>query len=116
MLQKGALENGFFKKKLFLGLLKTLGFFKRVTWHGTDEQEAADIRKNIDLNAHVTVIPDIPIIPGEVQYPVVKLQGSIKLIYLSLITEKKNLKFLLELLSSPGLTGVRLDIIAKEPW
>ena len=102
MLQKGALAIRTFKKKTFLYFFKWLGAHKGVIWHATDYQEREDIRTIFGssafvLMANVIVAHDIPKKPmTEVRRP--KRTNQLRIIYLSLITEKKNLHIVLQAL------------------
>jgi len=98
MLQAGALAIKPLKKKLFLLLLKTTCLLKNVIWHATDDQEAKDIKKIIDANAFVRIASNIPkAIPNSIVSKE-KVRGKMKLVYLSLITEKKNIHVVLQAL------------------
>lgn len=97
MLQSGALEVKSFKKKVFLILFKGLGLHKNIYWHATDEQERIDIQRIFGLNAMVTVAFNIT------KHPILirrekKMEGQLKIVFLSLIAEKKNLHVVLEAL------------------
>ena len=109
MLQRGALAGKAAKKKLYLGLLQFSGFLKGVTWHATNEDEKGDIRKIFGNGAKVIVAPNIPKCPVDKITPALKEPGKLRLVYLSLIAEKKNLLQLIEIvLKSNG--GISLDI------
>lgn len=99
MLQKGALELKGFKKKLFIFIFKITGFFKNITWHATTIDEAKDINLRIGKKATIITALNIPKTPLKKIINNVKEEGKLKLVYLSLITEKKNLYFLLEILA-----------------
>lgn len=108
MLQEGALKIKPFKKKLFLIGMKLLGLCKGITWHATNEQEKKDIQK-IFKTAHVIVAENIPKKPWDAPSAISKTVGELKLVYLSLISKKKNLAFALNLINKiPG--KVSLDI------
>jgi glycosyltransferase involved in cell wall biosynthesis len=110
MLQIGALRGGRVKKEVYLWLLKSSGLLGNSEWHATDKQEAEDIRTKIDRNAHVVVIPNVPRITvgfGKIK----KETNSLRLVYFSLIAKKKNLHFLLDVLNSPDLIKVEMDIL-----
>ncbi len=99
MLQKGALELKGFKKKVFIFIFKATGFFKNITWHATTIDEAKDIILRIGKKATIITALNIPKTPLTQFKNNVKEEGKLKLVYLSLITEKKNLYFLLEILA-----------------
>lgn len=96
MLQPGALQVKSLKKKIYLGLFKFARLFNRIGWHATTEDEQADIRQVMGSDAEVTVAPNIPARPVTIlSYPE-KKTGHLRLVYLSIITEKKNLLLLLQ--------------------
>lgn len=111
MLQSGALKSHAFKKKIYLALLRRSGLLHKSTWHATDEQERLDILNRITTRTIVVVVPDVPLISNQAVRPLVKKAGQLRLLYFSLIAEKKNLLFALELLNQPELRNVSLDII-----
>lgn len=109
MLQKAALAIKPSKKKVFLAAFKLFGFQSGIKWHATDAQEQQDIQKSFGSSANITIAPNIPKKPLTVLTDKVKQSGSLKLIYLSLITEKKNLHLVLEALKKVG-QRVQFDI------
>lgn len=100
MLQAGALSVKPLKKKLFLSAFKKAQLFKGVRWHATNEEEAADIHKNISKNAIAFVAYNIPKPPVTQIQPCSKQTGKLSLVYLSLITQKKNLLLLIDVLKN----------------
>lgn len=110
MLQQGALTRGRMKKLAYISALKLSGLLKNVHWHATDKQEANDVRSQIGGNLNVTEIPNVPVVADSGSHSVAKTSGELRLVYFSLIAEKKNLGFVLELLEDPRLLPVRLDI------
>lgn len=100
MLQAGALSVKPLKKKLFLSAFKKALLFKGVRWHATNEEEAADIQKNIHRNAKCIVAYNIPKPPVIEVKSSTKQVGNLSLVYLSLITQKKNLLLLMEVLKN----------------
>lgn len=98
MLHQNALKISKYKKIIFLALLKTLGLLKNAHWHATDEQEALDIRKVISPFTKVSIVPNLPKMPLGTITNADKIPNSLHLVFLSLISEKKNLLFALKLL------------------
>jgi glycosyltransferase involved in cell wall biosynthesis len=91
MLQKGALGVKPFKKRIFLTAFKFLRLHKNVNWHATDQQESKDIKVLFGPGTLVKVAGNIPKAPATSLVPKIKKPGKLRLVYLSLITEKKNL-------------------------
>ncbi|MBS1680696.1 MAG: glycosyltransferase family 4 protein [Bacteroidetes bacterium] len=97
MLHTGALAVKPIKKIFFLKLFKFFRLHKGILWHATDAQEREDIKKTFGENALVTVAANIPKHPVSF-YREGKKVGALRMVFLSLITEKKNLHIVLEAL------------------
>ena len=109
MLQQGALAGKSFKKKIYLAVLKMSGLCKNVSWHATNEEEAEDIRKVFGKTVYITIAENIPKKPLDMISISDKTEGELRLVYLSLIAEKKNLLQLVQLIA--GLKeNILLDI------
>lgn len=98
MLHSGALQYGNLKKRVFLYFSR---FFIRhnVIFHATDEQEKKDIEKFYKKNA-INVIANIPnSFSKELKdnSPIIKNRNQLKLIFVSRVSPKKNLEFLLNI-------------------
>lgn len=109
MLQSGALAGKSLKKKLYLQALKLSGLVKNISWHATNEDEAQDIKKIFGQQATVVIAQNIPKQPVAQLVLPAKEKDKLRLVYLSLIAEKKNLQGLLELVLKCG-PAVSLDI------
>ena len=96
MLQKGALQNKSFQKKAYLQFLKLFGLMKNNLFHATTGDEARDIESVFGTESKIVVAGNIPKRPlSNINYPD-KEKRELKLIYLSIISEKKNLLLLLD--------------------
>ncbi len=91
MIQEGALAGKYLKKKIYLSILKWSGLINKVWWHATTEVEEADAKKLFGQNSKVVVAWNIPRVPVPNITSADKKPGELRLIYLSLITAKKNL-------------------------
>jgi glycosyltransferase involved in cell wall biosynthesis len=109
MLQEGALSVKPIKKKAFLFGFKLLRLHRNIIWHATDKQEATDIGRVFGLTSNIVVAANIPKRPLDILPVRSKSVGELRLVYLSLITEKKNLHFLLNALVRLN-ARVQLDI------
>lgn len=98
MLQKGALSGKRLKKKVYLLYLQLTGLLKKAHWHATTNEEAVDIIKHFPGNRGVAVAPNIPKVPFQNISYQQKQPGTIRLVYLSLINEHKNVLLLLQLI------------------
>lgn len=103
-LHPGALELKAPKKRVFLATARLLGLFGGVRWHATDVLEAEQIRRWFGSQAPVTVARNLrrPFEPPTRARP---LGAPLRVVFLSRISEKKNLHGALEILS-----GVRVEV------
>lgn len=119
MLQKGALTVKPFKKKIYFELLKIFNVTKNILWHATNADEAEDIKKMFGSNCNITIAANIPKQPFIAIKPIYKEENTLSLVYLSIITPKKNLLLLLEILKECR-TKISLDIYGpikeKQYW
>jgi glycosyltransferase involved in cell wall biosynthesis len=116
MLQTGALQGKWLKKKIYLKILKLTGLVNNITWHATNDEEEDDIKKIFGKSAKVFVAGNLPKQPvGKIAEPQ-KTSGRLRLIYLSLIAGKKNLLQVIELIKASD-ADITLDIYgpAKDP-
>jgi glycosyltransferase involved in cell wall biosynthesis len=97
MLQQGAMQFKSLKKKLFLQLLKGTGMTRRLYFQATDGQEQADIRRYFPA-AGVVVLPNFPQVEAVPWRAIVKTTGMLRCVFLSRLSPKKNLLFLLNVL------------------
>jgi glycosyltransferase involved in cell wall biosynthesis len=82
-----AMKRG--KKRAYLAAARAAGLFRGVTWQATSEMERGEI---VDAfpGARVEVVPN-PTAPGADVSPPEKAPGSARFVFLSRISEKKNL-------------------------
>jgi glycosyltransferase involved in cell wall biosynthesis len=89
-------------------------------WHATDRQEEADIKKIFGDEARVIIAPNIPKAPYLFLPERKKKRNELKLVYLSLIAEKKNLHLALlairEIKSTPIIFDIYGPIKDQEYW
>ena len=98
MLQQGALAVKPLKKMLFLRLFKLLKLHKDIRWHATDAQEERDIKRIFGANATIMLAENVPDTSLYLNHPIKKKPASLKIATISLITIKKNIHFLIELI------------------
>ncbi|ANQ47867.1 glycosyltransferase [Flammeovirga sp. MY04] len=112
MLHAGALQVKTTKKRIYLWIIKGLRLLKNLKWHATDLQEQKDITQYFP-SARCALIKDTPNTkPNYLKKNKYKdSQGNLRLVFLSLITEKKNLLFLLNILLKNKTLPITLDII-----
>lgn len=114
-LSKAALKIKAAKKKLFLAYAKAVGLYDGVIWKASFEADAADIRDVFGADVEVMTAPDLVpevILPDfSPAWKPAKAPGSVKLVYLSRISPKKNLIYLLERLKEVDSGEITLDIV-----
>ncbi len=124
----GALALKKSKKRLYLALVKRVGVYDDVVWHASSEFEANDIlremccdtriRDKVISACNVLVGPDLVatasdgargggsvLVDGRLQPDAGRIPGPLRLIFLSRISPKKNLDYLLR-----ALTKVRMPV------
>ncbi len=99
MLQAGALKQKALKKKIFLSFFRLTGIANNIHFHATAEQEKEDILKVFPNAKKINVIPNVVSKPVQEKRIKDKEKSKLKLVYLSVISSKKNLKHLLEIFS-----------------
>jgi glycosyltransferase involved in cell wall biosynthesis len=109
MLQQGALSVKPLKKKLYFLALKFILKRMNIVWHATSSDEQQDIYKSFGNNQIVYIANNIPRKPLPTAISIRKDSGVLRLIFLSVITEKKNILFLLQLIEAASL-NIQLDI------
>ena len=94
MLQKGALHLKNNKKKLFLFIFKLFVLDRKIIFHATDEQEKEDVIKQFPSYKAVAVISNFVNLPVKAERNNQKKGGYLRLVYISVISSKKNLSYL----------------------
>jgi len=100
-LMEGALSIKSFKKNIFLIVVKLLKLYKKVTWHASSEYEAKDIRREFGNNTKIKIALDVPNYNLKKDYERThkKEKGKLKILFISSIVPKKNLKFAIQVLN-----------------
>ena len=99
MLGAGALKLKPLKKKIFIVFSKIMGLHKKVVWHATSAQEKEEITAVLGTKAKVVVASNLQFDANPVEaIPFLKQKNEVTFFFLSRISEKKNLIFILELL------------------
>ncbi len=99
MLDKGALRLKSFKKKSFLSATKGLGLFSGIRWHASTSAEKSEIESVFGKKAAVRIAENIGEYPDwNVEDRALKLQGKLKVLFVSRVSKKKNLLFAIEVI------------------
>jgi len=100
MLGEGALKIKAKKKKAFITFFKMLNIHKLIIWHSTSEQETNEIKKHFGKNVKMHTVGNLQVIDDSDKANIIsKEKDSVKFLFLSRISEKKNLLFALKALS-----------------
>jgi glycosyltransferase involved in cell wall biosynthesis len=102
----GALGLKSFKKRVYIAAAKAFGLYKGLVWQASSEHEEADIRRWFGTDARIVIAPNLPpmVNPAdELPTKSGKIEGCLKIIFLSRISRMKNLDGALEMLK--GLKG-----------
>lgn len=110
----GAFRIKYPKKKAYTMLLRWLGFFKDVEWSATDEKEAADIRRQVGNSAICHLAEDLPRKPEKIVHETTTDTGSLRVIFLSRISRKKNLLFAIKILQGITEGHIIFDIYGNK--
>lgn len=105
----GGCENKKLKKYSYIYLCKLIGLYKNLVWHATSEIEEKNIKEKFK-NAIVFTAPNLAakFIPKD--NIIEKKQGELRLVFISRIFPKKNLKFALEILKEVNHGNIVFDI------
>lgn len=91
------------RKKLFLKMSRVFGLYKDLYWHASTQIEASHILRQFpESKSRIHVAPDPILIDAteETAPGSLKVQGNLKIAFISRISPKKNLDGLLKVLSS----------------
>jgi len=100
-LMEGALSIKPFKKRIFLSTFKLLKLYKNITWHASSEYEVEDIKREFGKNEKIKIALDVPNYNLKTDFVRTQLKekGKLKILFISTIVPKKNLKFAIEVLN-----------------
>jgi glycosyltransferase involved in cell wall biosynthesis len=100
-LSTGALALKRFKKRLYLMVAKVLALYRDIIWHASSDYEAADIRRRFGERVSIKVAPNLPAhvlnLNGRKDGRQ-KTPGHLKIIFISRVDRKKNLRGALTIL------------------
>ncbi len=107
----GALAQKRARKQIYLGVARAARLFDGVWWLARDPIEQRDITGRFGPSDRIRVVRNLPPLnTGAPPNPIEKRAGEVTLLYLSRVTPKKNLLFLLDALR--GVTArVHLDVV-----
>ncbi|MEH7214276.1 glycosyltransferase [Priestia megaterium] len=99
-LSNGALKLKSIKKKIYITIAKFLGIYKHITWHATAQTEAMDIKMVFKKTKDIRVANNLTSNYKEIVFNknLTKEVEKLKIVFLSRIHPKKNLKYAIKLL------------------
>ena len=110
MLGKGALFFKKVKKHLYINTSKILGLYNGINWHATSIRERDDIISFFGGKTRIFIAPNITTVVKSKFSNKVKNQNSVNLLFLSKITPKKNLVYIIEILQQIPDLNIHLTI------
>ncbi|HHG83269.1 MAG TPA: glycosyltransferase, partial [Bacteroidetes bacterium] len=113
MLHGGALALKARKKNFFLWLMRRIGAHEHILFQATDAQEVVDIRQAFGPGVQVTQVPNLPRLQQPDFAPLGKHAGELRLLFLSRISEKKGVHYLLERLMGQT-ASIQLDLYGPD--
>lgn len=105
----GGCENKKLKKYSYIYLVKLLGLYSGLLWHATSDIEERDIKQKF-AKANVFTVPNLPAKFVPKKPCISKKSGELRLVFVSRIFPKKNIKYALEVLSKVTEGNVVFDI------
>ena len=105
----GGLENKKLKKYGYIAAVKLIGLYSKLLWHATSEIEERDIRR-LFPKAKTFMVPNLPAKFVEREPIIAKEPGKLRLVFVSRIFPKKNIKYAIEVLKQVKSGEVVFDI------
>ena len=99
-LSTGALDIKKQKKIFFLLITKIIGLYNNLVWHVTANEEAEEVKRHFKTKK-IVVINNLTANYKNFKFKkdIIKNSGSLKIIFISRISPKKNLNFVIEVLA-----------------
>lgn len=105
----GGCENKKVKKYIYIYLMKIAGLYRNLQWQATSDIERRDILKKFP-RAEICTVPNLPAKYVEKVVNIKKEAGELRLVFISRIFPKKNLKYALEVLQEVKDGNILFDI------
>ena len=112
MLKGSALAFKKNKKLLFLYLFRWSGIAGRIRFQATDEQERKDILRHFPMASPI-LAPNLPGAVAKHPYPIIKVAGTIRILFVGRVHPIKNLHRLLETIGTVK-GAIQLSIIGMK--
>tara|TARA_B110001450_G_scaffold134513_1_gene126316 strand:+ start:6358 stop:7491 length:1134 start_codon:yes stop_codon:yes gene_type:complete len=96
MLGKGAMKIKWLKKFLFIKIMNFINFYSNINWHASTSNESIEIQNLFGVNSNIFVAQNLSGFKY-LKFKAHKVKdGFLKVLFVSRISEKKNLLFLIE--------------------
>lgn len=105
----GGLETKKLKKYAYITVIKLFGIYSNLLWHATSEIEECSIKK-IFPRARTFMVPNLPEKFIEKKTIIRKEPGKLRLVFVSRISPKKNIKYALKVLKQITEGDIVFDI------
>jgi glycosyltransferase involved in cell wall biosynthesis len=108
-------------KAVWLTIVRISGLYRGISWHASTNYEADQVRAQWGENARIMIAPDLPprVTASAAPARRTKIQGSLRIVFLSRVAPMKNLDGALRILSQVR-TPMSLDIFgtreSEEYW
>ena len=86
------------KKKLFTTVFNLTGMFKNIYWSATSQMEIDEIKQQVRAKNNFFIAEDLPRKIGKIHITKEKESGKLKVVWISRIAPKKNLKGAIDIL------------------
>ena len=111
MLADSAISVKAGKKKLFLQLVKRIGFYRNIIFHATKEEEEVEIQKVLGGKNNVHVIPNLSKAERQIPWKTARKEvGILRLAWMGRMSPEKNTLFALEVLEKCRHGRIDLDL------
>lgn len=90
----------YLKKKTFTTIFNLTGMFKKIYWSATSQMEIDEIKQQVRCKENFFIAEDLPRKVDETSIVKEKEVGKLKIVWISRIAPKKNLKGAIEILQS----------------
>ena len=88
----------YFKKKLFTTVFNLTGMFKNIYWSATSQMEIDEIKQQVRAKNNFFIAEDLPRKIDKIHITKEKESGKLKVVWISRIAPKKNLKGAIDIL------------------
>lgn len=115
----GALDKGYFKKRLFSKIFDKIGIWNNILWHASSHFETNDISNWFERKCNCFEAMDLPAKAHSKVSWGKKAENAVRLVFISRVDFKKNIDYALRLLKKvkfPVIFDIFGPIIEPEYW